>query len=50
MFKVTKSQGFTLSSEETFFEKPQGGIKLTPRPVSAPPPTFPAVLGLMTTI
>ena len=25
ILKVTKSQGFTLSLEETFFEKPQGG-------------------------
>ena len=23
--KVTKNQGFTLSLEDTFFEKPQGG-------------------------
>ena len=38
ILKVTKSQGFTLSLEDTFFEKPQG-VKLT-----APSP--PAVLGL----
>ena len=25
IFKVTKNQGFTLSIEVTFFEKPQGG-------------------------
>ena len=32
ILKVTKSQGFTLSLEDTFFEKPQegGGVKLTP--------------------
>ena len=37
ILKVTKDQGFTLSVEDTFFEKPQGGgVKLTP----------PAVLGL----
>ena len=28
--KVTKNEGFTLSLEDTFFEKPQGGVKLTP--------------------
>ena len=37
ILKVTTNQGFTLSLEETFFEKPQGGgVKLT----------LPAVLGL----
>ena len=38
ILKVTKNQGFTLSLEDTFFEKPKGGggVKLTP----------PAVLGL----
>ena len=25
ILKVTKKQGFTLSLEDTFFEKPQGG-------------------------
>ena len=25
VLKVTKKQGFTLSLEDTFFEKPQGG-------------------------
>ena len=25
ILKVTKKKGFTLSSEETFLEKPQGG-------------------------
>ena len=41
ILKVTKSQGFTLSSEDTFFEKPQGGrVTLTPPPLSPP-----AVLG-----
>ena len=32
ILKVTKDQGFTLSSEDTFFEKPkleEGGVKLT---------------------
>ena len=38
ILKVTKNQGFTLSLEGTFFEKPQGGVKLTP----------PAVEGLIT--
>ena len=34
MLKVTKNQDFTLSSEDTFLEKPQGGrgFKLTPSP------------------
>ena len=27
MLKVTKNQGFILSLEDTFFEKPQGGVK-----------------------
>ena len=36
ILKVTKKQGFTLSLEDTFFEKPQGEVKLIP----------PAVLGL----
>ena len=40
ILKVTKNQDFTLSLEDTFFEKPQGAVKLIP-----PPPT-PAVLGL----
>ena len=38
LLKVTKNEGFTLSLEDTFFEKPQGEIKLTPSP---------AVLGLI---
>ena len=40
ILKVTKNQGFTLSLEDTFFEKPQagGGVNLTPPPL--------AVLGL----
>ena len=37
ILKVTKNQGFTLSLEDTFFEKPRGGGGLTPSP---------AVLGL----
>ena len=36
ILKVTKNQGFTLSLEDTFFEKPQGGGQFDP----------PAVLGL----
>ena len=28
ILKVTKNEGFTLSLEDTFFEKPQGGVKL----------------------
>ena len=27
LLKVTKNQGFTLSSEDTFFEKPQEGLE-----------------------
>ena len=34
ILKVTKNKGFTLSLEDTFFEKPQGkgggGVKLIP--------------------
>ena len=33
ILRVTKNQGFTLSLEEKFFEKPQGGVKLTPSAV-----------------
>ena len=38
ILQVTKNQGFTLSLQDTFFEKPQGGggVKLT----------LPAILGL----
>ena len=32
ILKVTKNQRFTLSLEDAFFEKTQGGIKLTPSP------------------
>ena len=32
--KVTKSQGYTLSLENTVLEKPQGRVKLTPPPPS----------------
>ena len=32
ILKVTKNQGFTLSVEDTFFEKPQTGVNLTPPP------------------
>ena len=39
--KVTKKQGFTLSLEDTLFEKPVGG-QIDPLPPSPPP----AVLGL----
>ena len=42
ILKVTKKQSFTISLEDTFFEKPRGGwgwgVKLTPIP--------PAILGL----
>ena len=38
ILKVTKNQGFTLSLEDIFFEKPQGGQ------IDLPP--LPAVLGL----
>ena len=40
ILKVTKNQGLTLSLEDTFFKKPQEGVKLTP------PTPSPAVLGL----
>ena len=36
ILKVTKNLGFTLSLEDTFFEKPQGGGQIDP----------PAILGL----
>ena len=46
ILKITKNQDFTLSTEDTFFEKPQGRVeggwvKLTPLPL--------AVLGLSLT-
>ena len=41
MLKVTKSQGFTLSLEDTFFENHKGRVKLPP-----PHPLPPAVLEL----
>ena len=41
ILKVTKNRGFTLSLEDTFVEKPQGGCQ-----IDAPPP--PAALGLNT--
>ena len=43
ILKVTKNQGFSLSLEDSFFEKPQEGVKLTPL---LPPSLPPAVLGL----
>ena len=36
ILKVTKNQGFALSLEDTFFVKPQWGVKLT-----SPTPTTP---------
>ena len=42
LLKVTKNQSFTITLEDTYFKKPQGGgggVKLTP----------PAVLGLKVT-
>ena len=30
ILKATKNQGFTLSLEDTFLEKSQGGVKLPP--------------------
>ena len=45
ILKVTKHQGFSLSLEDTLFEKPQGGSKIdTPPPPHPHPP--PAILGL----
>ena len=35
--KVIKTQGFTLSIEDTLFDKPQGEVKLTPSPPPLPP-------------
>ena len=32
ILKVTKKQGFTLSLEDTFLEKPQGGDQIEPPP------------------
>ena len=42
--KVAKNQGFTLSLEDTFFKKPQGGGEGGGGQIDAPSP--PAVLGL----
>ena len=39
ILKVQKNQGFTLSLEDTFFQKTTGGVKLTP-------PPHPVLLGL----
>ena len=42
ILKVTKNQGFTFSLDDTFFEKPKGGVNLTPsrfrvkQPISEP--------------
>ena len=33
ILKVTKKQGFTLSLKDTFLEKPQREVKLTPQPL-----------------
>ena len=40
MLKVTKNQGFTRSLKDTFLEKPQENVKLTPDtyPSPSPPP------------
>ena len=51
ILKVTKTQGFTLSLEDTFSEKPQEGSN-DPSPHLPPPPPIrplppPAVLGLI---
>ena len=47
ILKVTKNQGFTLSLEDTFFEKPQGGCQIDPPTPHPPSPLAPpAVLGL----
>ena len=46
ILKITKSNGFNLSLENTFFKKPEreGWVKLTPLP-SSPSRPLPAVLG-----
>ena len=36
ILKVTRTKGFTLSLEETFFKKPQGDQNDTPRPSLQP--------------
>ena len=41
ILKVTKNQGFSLCLEDTLFEKPQGGVRLTH--THPPPPTTTAV-------
>ena len=35
-FKSHKKQGFTLSLEDTFMEKPKGEVKFTPPPPRNP--------------
>ena len=42
MLKFIKNQGFTHPLEDTFFEKPQEGVKLPPPPT----PHSPAILGV----
>ena len=41
MLKVTKNQGFTLSLEDTIFEKPHGRSNWPPQPPNPPPPPVP---------
>ena len=38
ILKVTKNQGFILSLEHIFLEKPQGGESNSPSPPHDPPP------------
>ena len=38
--KATENQGFTVSLEDTFFEKPQGAQIDTPLPPTPPPSCF----------
>ena len=40
ILKVTKNQGFTLSIEDAFFKKPQGGGKIDPPPPTPSPSRF----------
>ena len=43
MLKVTKNQGFTRSLKDTFLEKPQENVKLTPDTYPSPSPPSPPI-------
>ena len=42
ILKVTKNQGFTLSVEDTFFEKPHEEGQIDPHLAPTPTPTVPS--------